>query len=151
VPLTHGAGPRNATRAAAEAIRAANPNMSEKWAEEIARRTLKSLKDLGCISEEEVRLPQYKKGVPNGTQAGGGLVTHWQRVPWRLEDGAQDQQAADAQESTAPEGLSENTAIPPQEPVTEGSDGDATVENQDVLSPCHDPVSAFAQADRQEG
>jgi len=151
VPLTFGPGPRNATRATVGALRAANPNITDKWAEEIARRTLKGLKDLGCISEEEVRLPQYKNGVPNGTQAGRGLVTHWDSVPWRLEDDAQDQQSTDAQQSSAPDGATDNTVVPPQEPGTGVSDGHATVENPNSLSPCHDPVSAFAQADRGEG
>jgi hypothetical protein len=151
VPLTSGAGPRNATLAAANALRAAIPSMPDK-SKEMAQHTLKGLKDLGCISEEEVRLPQYdKNGRPNGTQTGNGLVTHWDRVPWGLEDDADDPEAVDAQERSAPEGATDNTVAPPPEPITRGTDGDSPVKTPEALSPCRDPVPAFEQVDRQEG
>ena len=87
VPLSRGAGGRTNTRAAvahcARALQNADLHLPEAHALTTAREVLRDLTDrIGCVVEEEVKVPRQTKGKANGTQPVKGLATRWALAPW---------------------------------------------------------------------
>jgi hypothetical protein len=103
VPLSlSGKGERAAIPAIAGALRRANSGLTDGQAKYLVLKDL--IDDLGCVAEEEVPIPQYRRdGRPNGSQSRGGLVARWELAPWHHAAAAQPSQTGAAQQRAVDE------------------------------------------------
>ncbi|HEY3911585.1 MAG TPA: hypothetical protein VGM07_17115 [Stellaceae bacterium] len=87
VPLSPSGAGRGNTRSAVDAVgrelMTANSIFTVAQAKGEAQRVIKHLMDIGCVTEEPVKVPKYKPdGSLNGSLERKGLVCHPELAPW---------------------------------------------------------------------